>query len=370
MTCKLYTTLLFIFLFSLESQANIGLIPPPSDTTKIDRNSVSGFPIAYFTPETDWAFGAVGVYAFRLKGMKDDSRPSQISLAGAYTLNNQILFYVPFQIFWKNARWNWYGEIGYYRYNYFYYGIGNDTRAEDEEVYDVNYPRLKLNALYRVYPKIYAGIKYWYDGYDIVKIEDDGLLAETRPLGVEGGRISGFGGAVNYDDRDNLFSTATGTFAEVGFLLSRAATGSNYDFSKYTADYRRFISIGADKKSVLALNAYAEFSTGEVPFYQLAFLGGSRRMRGYVDGQYRDRHYAATQAEYRFPIFWRFGGVVFASTGGVGSEVSDIPGNLRFAAGGGLRFLLNEQEGINIRVDYGIGEEGSSGFYLTIGEAF
>ena len=89
------------------------------DSTKNDRNSLKGFPIVYFTPETDWAFGLIGIYAFRLKSEADDTRPSQLSIASAYTLNNQILFYMPFQIFSQQAKWNIYGELGYFKYNYF-----------------------------------------------------------------------------------------------------------------------------------------------------------------------------------------------------------------------------------------------------------
>lgn len=363
--------LLFITFFFLNADLQaFDLTEIPQDTTKEKRNSLSAFPVAYFTPETDWSFGAVGIYAFRIKGMADESRPSQVSLAGAYTLNKQILLFVPFQLFWKEAKWNWYGEIGYYRYNYFYYGIGNESKSEEEEIYDVNFPRLKLNALYRVYPKTYAGLRYWYDGYDIVGIKADGLLDRNRPVGTEGGNISGFGPVANYDSRDNIFSTTKGHYIEAASLFAFSGIGSDYNFSKSSLDARKFMPLGKEKKSVLALNAYAEFSGGDVPFYQLAFLGGGKRMRGYLEGRFRDRHYAMLQSEYRFPLFWRFGGVVFAGTGGVSSEVGDIFNDFRFSYGAGLRFLLDPKEGVNIRVDYGLGQGDNSGFYLTIGEAF
>ena len=366
---KILLFLLCCFGLFIESQAFNGE-PMPQDSTKEKRNSLSGFPIVYFTPETDWAFGATGVYAFRFKGMSDESRPSQVTLAGAYTLNKQVLLFIPFQLFWNEAKWNWFGEVGYYRYNYFYYGIGNDARAEDEEIYDVNFPRLRLNAMHRIFPKAYGGLRYWYDGYDITGIKQDGLLDSNRPTGTEGGTISGLGPVFNYDSRDNIFAATEGHYIEAAALFSNSGIGSDFDYTKYTVDVRKFIALGQSKKTVLALNAYGEFSAGEVPFYQLGLLGGGKRMRGYLEGRFRDRQYALVQAEYRFPLFWRLSAVVFAGTGGVGPQVGDIFSELRYSYGGGLRFLLNEEERINVRVDYGIGQQGNSGFYLTIGEAF
>lgn len=366
---NIYLVLTFLMFLSFDSQA-FNLITFPTDTTKIKRNSIAGFPITYFTPETSWSLGAVGLFAFRLKGEADESRPSQISLAGAYTLNKQILLFIPFRVFLKQEKFYNYGEIGYYRYNYFYSGIGNDINPAEEEIFDVNFPRIKLNALMRVYPKTYVGFRYWYDGYDIVGTKENGLLETNKPRGVEGGNVSGIGPMAVFDNRDNVFTPSNGYFIEAASLFAFKGIGSDFNFSKFSLDIRKFIPFGKEKRSVLGLNAYSEFTSGDIPFFQLSFLGGGKKMRGYLEGRYRDKHYAMFQAEYRFPLFWRLGGVAFASTGGVAPQVGEVFNNLRIAYGGGIRFLLNKNEGVNIRIDYGIGAKGNSGFYLTIGEAF
>jgi hypothetical protein len=46
----------------------------------------------------------------------------------------------------------------------------------------------------------------------------------------------------------------------------------------------------------------------------------------------------------------------------------DLTG-IKPAAGFGLRFLLAPDEGLNLRADWGFGN-GSSGFYLGMGEVF
>jgi len=366
---KIFLLITLFFLLSIDSQA-LTLDVIPTDTTKVKRNSLAGFPVAYFTPETNWSFGAVGLFAFRAKGEADESRPSQVSLAAAYTLNKQILLFIPFRLFLKDEKFYNYGELGYYSYNYFYSGIGNDINPAEEEIFDVNFPRIKLNALVRVYPKTYAGLRYWYDGYDIVGTKENGLLQTNKPLGVEGGNVSGFGPMAVFDNRDNVFTPSNGYFIEAASLFAFQGIGSDFNFSKFSLDARKFIAIGKKKRSVLALNAYGEFTGGDAPFFQLSYLGGGKRMRGYLEGRYRDKHHAMLQAEYRFPLFWRFGGVVFAGTGGVASQVGEVFNDLRLAYGGGIRFLLNKNEGANVRIDYGVGAKGNSGFYLTIGEAF
>lgn len=94
-------------------------------------------------------------------------------------------------------------------------------------------------------------------------------------------------------------------------------------------------------------------------------------MRGYYQGRYRDNNMAVIQAEYRIPLFWRFGAVAFGDIG----NVAPAPGQLNFtdlkySYGGGLRVAMNKAEKLNLRGDFGINAKGTGGFYLQLGEAF
>ena len=76
------------------------------------------------------------------------------------------------------------------------------------------------------------------------------------------------------------------------------------------------------------------------------------------------------QAEYRFPIYWRFSGVAFTSFGMVTDRFSNVKSDyIRPTGGFGLRFLLVPKDNLNIRIDYGFGNN-TNEFYLTVGEAF
>jgi len=325
-------------------------------------------PLVFLTPETSWGFGAAGIYTFRFKGEPTNSRPSQVQLGGAYTLENQILSYLPFQLFWQEEGYNFYGELGFYRYNYFFYGIGNDFEDYEGELYDVTYPRVRINALRATAPKLYLGLRYWMDHLDISGFEAGGLLDENPIPGEEGGMVSGLGPVLNWDRRDNVFYPAKGSYLELATLFNGRWVGSAYSFTKITLDARAYYQNRWDH--VLAGNIYLENNAGQVPFIQMALIGGTRRMRGYYEGRFRDRSMGIVQAAYRFPLIWRLKMAVFGGYGAVADEINELTiGDFRYTIGAGLRILLLEDEKAHIRLDYGLGKN-TSGVYITIGEAF
>ncbi len=44
--------------------------------------------------------------------------------------------------------------------------------------------------------------------------------------------------------------------------------------------------------------------------------------------------------------------------------------DLKYAGGVGLRYALNEEDGVNLRLDVALTADGESNLYVTIGEAF
>ncbi|MEQ8703316.1 MAG: BamA/TamA family outer membrane protein [Phaeodactylibacter sp.] len=338
------------------------------DSLQQSSSRIVALPIVFLTPETSWGFGAAGIYTFRLPGESPESRPSQLQLGGAYTLENQVLAYLPFQVFAKAGQYNVYGELGYYRYTYFYYGIGNQYEDYDGELFDLAFPRVRLNAARRTFGQWYVGFRFWLDDMDVSGLEPGGLLEAEGATGQSGGLLTAAGGFLLLDQRDNVFYPTAGHYLELGAVRSGSFVGSQFDFTKYALDARKYWSAGTG--AVVALNAYLEANTGDPPFTHLALMGGTRRMRGFYEGRYRDRQMAILQASYRFPLFWRLKGAVFGGLGNVARQISGFRAqNTRWTAGLGLRFLLLEAEQVHVRLDYGFGE-GTSGFYLTVGEAF
>src|SRR5262249_41858166 len=120
---------------------------------------------------------------------------------------------------------------------------------------------------------------------------------------------------------------------------------------------------------VLALQALLELRGGDPPFYETGRLGGDQNGRGLYEGRFRERQVFSAQAEYRADLFWRLGGVLFASAGAGATPAGHLPhSRFRPAAGAGVRVAPLRDVPINIRLDIAYGTELQ--FYLNLGEAF
>ncbi len=340
-----------------------------ADSAWIRKSSLVVLPIAFYTPETRLGLGAAGVYAFRFRGEPDTIRPSQIQTGFAYTFENQLLLYFPFQIFYDRSKYNIYGELGYYRYFYRFFGIGNETAIADEEIYSANFPRVRLSALRLVRPNLYLGLRYWFDDYNITDVAADGKLAQGEVVGTRGGIVSALGVVANYDSRDNVFFPKKGMLMEAAWLVNSRTFGSDFNFRRFSVDasfYKTF-----PWQHTLALNGFVDFAFGETPFFQLPLIGGTKKLRGYWEGRFRDQKLWVAQAEYRLPLFWRLGMVAFGGVGSVAPDFSGFSGQrVHYSVGTGLRVLLSKTERINVRIDVGIDEAGNWLPYITVGEAF
>lgn len=179
-----FLILVFVLLgLSAKGQGN-------TDTTA-ERSTLFGLPIVYYTPETRWAFGGAGFLSWRFKNEPTDTRPSQIQLGGAYTLNDQILAYLSYELWWNKEQNTVFGELGWYRYNYYYFGIGNQKPEDFRELYGVNYPRLRLSWLHKVAANFLIGPRFTVDDFKITELDPDGELVNGNVAGAEGGLNSG-----------------------------------------------------------------------------------------------------------------------------------------------------------------------------------
>lgn len=354
---------LLAFLFAVQL-----LLAQPPDSTASSRSTLFGLPLVFYTPETTWGFGAAGFCSWRFRSESDTSRPSQVQLGGAYTLENQILTYLPFQLWWDENRYSLFGELGWYCYNYYFFGVGNDVPPDFEELYGVDYPRLRLSFMRAVAPQFYLGVRAIADRFTITELDPEGQLINGDISGSNGGLNAGVGVLLNFDSRDNIFESHSGWFAEMQLDRHGSFVGSDFSYSRLGLDVRRFFSLSANDH--LAAQFYTESIRGDAPFISQALLGGTKRMRGFYEGRYRDRNAAMLQLEYRRHIVGRLGAVAFAAAGAVSNRYTALSlRNLRTTYGAGLRMALNKADRINVRLDMGIGN-GLPAFYLTVGEAF
>lgn len=321
-------------------------------------------PLGWYSPSTSLGLGAVAVRNLQLKG----SRHSNLQFIAAYTFRNQVLVYAPFEIFAKENQFLFKGELGYYDYIYDFFGVGNQSRKDDKETYDLRYFRLRFDPDVRVYGNIYVGLKVLWDENDFRRFDEEGTLINGILTGTNDSRMTGLGFNVVYDSRDDVFFPSKGYRLNWGTYWSGKGIGSDHTFNRSEMNLAKYVPL--QKESVLALQLYFASVQGDAPFNYLAELGGTKLGRGYRSGRFRDSFVGLMQAEYRFPVKGPFWGTTFASLGRVADEASNIFQNQLQPAGGfGIRYRLDKNKKLNVRADFGFGRD-SFGFYFTVGEAF
>jgi len=327
-------------------------------------------PVFAYTPETSLLFGVNYIRLFRPPSKDSSSRTSYVDFFAAGTLKKQFIFEQNYTVFSRGEKYMFIGYSTFQKYPQYYYGVGNDLPASNKE--EVDYSQLKLDqlALRNVYKKIYVGAGFRFSTIYNVSSSPTGVLLEKNTVGANGSLVSGLQFAFSSDNRNSIYNASTGHLVRIKTALYRPAFGSRYNFSSLEIDLRKFIKPFAGRKDVLAVQFYGFFSFGNVPWSEMGALGSDMIMRGYYSGRYRDKEYAAIQAEYRLNISPFLGFTFFAGTGEVSQAMKNFSWDgLKPNAGVGYRLSLDRQERINLRIDLGYGKN-ISNVYVTVTEAF
>lgn len=333
------------------------------------KGSWVALPVVYYKPETRLGFGALGMRLFSLDAADTSVRTSNVQLYGLYTLNKQILISPSYTLFFPEEKYVLRGNLAYFKFPRNYYGIGNELPETNEELVDYTLFRAENRLLRKLNRELFAGLQWNYYRVFDVEQREGGLLESQQPAGWNGYTASGLGAAFVYDTRDIVVNPSGGTYLELSSLFNGSLLGSEFAYEQYTIDARSYFQLHPNRH-ILALQAFGRFTSGTVPFLQLSQLGGATIMRGYYEGRYRDKNLLAAQAEYRLPLWWRFGAAAFAGLGDVAPSLKEFSfSTLKPTYGLGFRFMVNESEKVNIRFDYAWGRD-ASGFYLEITEAF
>ncbi len=378
--CKIGLFALLVFLsFDLLSQTDsshhsskkfLG-ISPLSDTLSEEKNGIFVLPLLYYTPDTRWAAGAAGVYYFKFKPKsesEDKTRMSYVQFLADYTQNSQLDLWTTWNIFTRNENYLFKGDLRFRDFPDRFYGLGNTTTKTGEERYSYRLFQLKSLQLKKIRPGLFVGFDYELEYEHNFQYTSGGKLADGTITGYKGALGSALGFVSVLDTRDNIINPYKGTLAEISSYFFLRPLGSTFGFINVNGAYQRYWQI--KRKHILAWQTKARLTFGDVPFLDLSTLGNDDLLRGYPKNRFRDNHFVGTQLEYRIPLFWRFGGVAFAGAGDVFGPNSNLQlKHLKYSIGGGLRFIVNPAERLNIRLDYGYGKEGGY-FYFMVAESF
>jgi hypothetical protein len=157
-------------------------------------------------------------------------------------------------------------------------------------------------------------------------------LRENRGLDTRGTYLEGFvGGVPELDDY---------TYVHYGFEVA-------HTIDLYRAN--RLLLLRFALESV-------EGDMSRIPFTDLPRLGGSQRLRGYREAQFRDKRMSLASVEYQYPIHQNVRGVLFIDAGYVAEHYSDLPKLNRWKVGYGGGLLIGNPSDVTIQLDLAYGD--------------
>jgi len=327
-------------------------------------------PAATFSPETGFGFGGASLKLFKLNVEDTTVRSSQVRALALYTTEDQFIFNTRYQLFTSGERLFFTGRIDFFKFPEFYYGVGNDTPESNEELVEYNYFGVENRVLKQLIPGLFTGFEFRFYSRFNYTLVPGGLLEDTMIPGFNGSRVAGIGPVFVIDKRDNIANPFKGFLFSLSSFFHGKLLGADFVYTNYRVDFRKYFKIHKDWNHILGFQVLGNFIEGEAPFHYLSLLGSSSMMRGYYRGRFRDNHFLGSQIEYRMPIWWRLGLVVFAGAGNVASDVNEFNfKRMKPSVGTGLRIMIDKAERLNMRLDFGFGDD-TSGFYLNVTEAF
>ncbi len=334
------------------------------------KYTFSLFPIGGYSPRTGFEFGIMPVFKInnpeeagsKYKRSTTIAPYFMVSTKGMYSFDIDLIAFTQRQWFFRVKT----------QYMYLpdtYYGIGNGDKQEPYTEYNLQQFTLDGEFLKGWQDKFFVGLKTDLNYSDNTDIKGD-LLTPDVP-GYGGGWANGLGPVIAFDTRDNISYPSKGWFVTASALWYLSDGLGDYGFNAYNVDVRKFFSLKEDE-SVLAAQAYLNITDGNTPFYKLSALGGKRLLRGIPSPlKYIDNNAWYVQTEFRQHIWWKVGAVAFIGTGRAFSSFNNtFFKELHFAGGAGVRFRVLPDDGLNLRLDFGMTNRGDNALYLTLREAF
>ncbi len=152
-------------------------------------------------------------------------------------------------------------------------------------------------------------------------------------------------------------------------------------FGRGVLEYRKYFSPGPPRgtdleapRNVVAFRAKFGVITGQVPFFEQFFAGGSDTVRGYAEDRFWGKQTLISTLEYRKPIQKSFNVIGFVDYGGAWGGYKSIADfrqseKLKLHLGYGVGLSFRTPLG-PIRLDLGFDERGRSRTHFLIGNSF
>jgi len=176
----------------------------------------------------------------------------------------------------------------------------------------------------------------------------------TGIAGLDGGDVIGLRTEISYDIRDHESDPKEGGYGGLSVAYAHDTDDNEFQYMTFTGSAAHFFSLGSDRRVLAirtAIEHHQEINGDDVPFYNLARLGGgghkdgSDLLRSYRHNRFFGEASAVANAEYRYSVYdyGDFKGEAFLlfDVGGVFNGVQNFSFsalNLSYGAGVNIKF--------------------------------
>ncbi|HEY4196334.1 MAG TPA: BamA/TamA family outer membrane protein [Mucilaginibacter sp.] len=349
----------------------------PTKMDTIGRKPIISFiPAVGYSLQTKAAGTLTGNIVFR---SSPTSKVSSITTSMGFTQRKQFTLPIVSSIWTNNNKFVFLGDARFYIYPQSTFGLGSNSNIADEDPMRYDLFRFSEVVMRQITGDFYLGVGYkLQQHWNITHNEPlDGAPSDYENYGAQSHTTSsGFSLNALYDSRDNSVNASKGFYASVQYYTYDKIFASDDNWQSLIIDVRKYFTFPENSENVIAFWSYDWVVLhGKPPYLDLPSTSWdtySTTGRGYIQSRFRGAQMVYAETEYRFKISRNglIGGVVFLN----GESFSAAPGtkleSIQPGYGPGLRIKLSKVSKTNLDIDYGFGNQGSRGLFLTVGEVF
>ncbi|GBU07111.1 membrane protein [Bacteroidales bacterium] len=352
MTFKIKLSIIFCIIFLQNSFSQ--------DSIPIDKNvNYTAIPMLSFNLSKGFGVGFMAAAIYNLKKEDKVSPPSMTAMVGSYSTNKSWFGVVGQSLFLDQDNWRIEFALGHSNNNFQTF-MSMPGMGDFEVPFNTKIDFVAAMGYRRVYQRLYLGANMQLANakteFDLSSIDSAANTKQNQ---------NAFGFNAMLDTRNNIYNPSRGIHASITtyHYLNKSENANPYTKLNFYTNYYHSIN----KFNVLAARIFAKAAIGsKIPFEGLSVVG-SKDLRGYSEGKYRDEQVYAIQAEDRWNFYKKFGLVGFA-----GLAITNSPkgsSSLLPAIGVGVRYKTIPSRNINVGIDVATGKD-DWGLYFRIGEAF
>lgn len=250
-----------------------------------------------------------------------------------------------------------------------FFGIGPESKSAEGETYTKEPLELQIVAS-RGFSEFFVGqVGLKFRTVRNFNYDPAGSFAASPPINLGRSRGLTLLTSFRYDSRDSFVNPSSGNVVQLDLEAGRSGIAGDYNMFAVTVSLQTY-QVLFYPKTILAARLMSQTVGGaNLPLHAYSSLGGTRTLRGFPQDRFLDKASVVMNLELRFPIVWRFDGLLFYDAGKPGpglGRLQVLQGGWKTNPGLGLRLIMDT---FVVRVDLGVSEEGT-GFYLNFGHLF